>query len=104
MEDKKSNNILNERGQSTVEYLLLLVVITSFITIVLKSPAVKQWVGGDKSLYEAMARSIEFSFRYGHAGIDDDYSNNYSDPRLKTYSNEDGNASRFFAPQVKYNE
>lgn len=102
MEDKKSHNFLNNRGQSTVEYILLLVVVTSLITVVMKSPQIRQWVGGGGELYKTIARSIEFSYRYGHNGIDDNFQNNYNNIGLKSYSMDDGSGSRFFSPETKY--
>lgn len=106
MENKRQHYILikNQKGQSTVEYLLLLVVIVSFMSVVMQTAPMKKLFGDDKSIYKGMARRMEFSYRYGFAGTDDDFSDQFSNIDYMNYKNQDNGDSRFFGPTTKHNE
>ncbi|EQC43592.1 hypothetical protein [Bacteriovorax sp. Seq25_V] len=94
---------MNNRGQGTVEYILLLVVLASLVNFIIKSSVMSNFIGSGNGLYDQMARSIEFSYRYGHNGSVDDFSNNYNDIELHSYRNENGK-SRFFGPTSTYDQ
>ncbi|OIQ18546.1 MAG: hypothetical protein BM556_09840 [Bacteriovorax sp. MedPE-SWde] len=106
MDNKKIPRfLLGRSGQSTVEYIMLLVVIMSLGLLVFKSAAFKNVLGPNSSMFAAMAKKMEFSYRYGHNGTDDtfrDSGNDYKTPEHDAYRNKDDGRSRFFAPTSKY--
>lgn len=103
--DYQGENIIldNEKGQGTVEYILLLIVLASLTNFIIKSSVMKDFLGNGNGMYEQMARIIEFSYRYGHNENIDNYSNDYNDIELQSYRNENGN-SRFFGPTSTYDQ
>jgi hypothetical protein len=98
---KKSN------GQSTVEYILMMLVITSVMFAVVNSDRFKEFFGEDSNFFKAIKKYIEFTYQHGAHGSDTaDY--NYSDPSLEhgVYVNENpkkgAKSTRFFIPKAKY--
>lgn len=91
--------ILNQKGQSTIEYILLLVVVVSVATALLNSSTFKRFVGKDSELMQKMAKQMAYAYRHGRLGELD--SSNYSQEH-DTYFNKDEGRSRFFTPQDPY--
>ena len=91
----------NQRGQAVVEYLLLLVVVVMLANTFFRSDAFRDNLGENSSLFEALAKEIEFSYRYGSA-----YNNSstYNDFPAASSGHEsyfrDASNSRFFGPLV----
>ena len=69
--------IINQKGQSTVEYVLLLVVVVSLAAAFMNSDTFKKFVGKDSQLIQKLARQIVYSYRHGLNG-DDESGTNYS--------------------------
>lgn len=103
MDNKRKVHILirSEEGQSTVEYILLFVVVASLAITVFKSSTFQQFLGPNSSLFAAMAKRMEFSYRNGHNGLEDTF-NDYKTTDHEAYKNKDDNRSRFFAPTSAY--
>lgn len=83
---------LKQQGQSTVEYLLLLVVVTALAFSIYNSARFKNFLGPDSEFFAIVQKKIEFSYRHGYDSQQDD---------TGTVSNhftfiKDGNESRFF--------
>lgn len=98
---KQVCNLLNQRGQSVVEYILLLAVITSLAFTVYSNPKFKQFFG-ERGFFEAMRGRIGFAYRYGYEGNDPADEFQYNSNKHKTYLNEETNLSRFFSPVEEY--
>lgn len=64
MGNKKYFKTLNESGQSTVEYILLLVVIVTFISTVFNSRRFKEFFGEDSAFFTAIAERIRVNYRH----------------------------------------
>ena len=61
-----SHKILNSsRGQSAVEYIMLLAVISSLTYVVLNNKQFKDFMKGDAGLFATMKRGMTYSYRYG---------------------------------------
>lgn len=92
---------VDQKGQSVVEYLLLLVVIVSIGFSVYNSKPFKDFVGPNSSYFNHLKKGMEYSYRYGvsfdnntdyETAMEYDYSNN----QHPTYLNADEGISRFF--------
>lgn len=65
MGNKISFKILKrEKGQSTVEYILLLVVVMMFVNTVINSDLFKRFFGGNSPFFQTMATGIARNYRY----------------------------------------
>jgi len=85
----------NQKGQSTIEYILLLVVVVSIAGGLMNSDAFKRFVGEDSELMQKMVRQMTYAYRHGRLGEVDE--SNY-DREHETYFNKDEDRSRFFTP------
>ncbi|OUR93105.1 hypothetical protein A9Q84_21625 [Halobacteriovorax marinus] len=103
MGNKNKNTILNNYGQSAVEYILLLSVISVITFSVINSKKFKDFIGKDSGFFAAIRSQIEFSYRHGFAGKseNDQSDNNYSSFH-ETYYNYEENQSRFFSGADPY--
>lgn len=61
-----------QRGQSTIEYVLLLAVVMLLISVVFKSPLFSKLLGEDSSFFKILKDRMEFSYRHTHAGANPD--------------------------------
>ncbi len=96
---KQSSSILNEKGQSAVEYILLLAVVMSLVMVVFRNKTFQYYMGPDSPYFETLRKYIEHSYRYGSpivTGLTPPDSNSYSDQHT-SYQSETGQ-SRFFTP------
>ena len=92
-----------DRGQSTVEYILLLVTVMFLVGLVMKSPLFADLLGDDSNFFRVLKNRMEYSYRYAHeptGGVDPSGSGRddgpLSDPKSHTsYAADDDNSSRF---------
>lgn len=97
---KQTCDQLNQKGQSVVEYILLLAVITALGYTMYSNPRFKQFFG-ERGFFEAMRSRISFAYRYGYEGNGSE-NFEYNSNKHPTYLNEESNASRFFSPVEDY--
>tara|TARA_R110002049_G_scaffold49511_5_gene141613 strand:+ start:1948 stop:2244 length:297 start_codon:yes stop_codon:yes gene_type:complete len=64
--------VSKERGQSTIEYILLLAVIMLMVSVVFRSPLFADLLGEDSSFFKILKDRMEYSYRYTHAGVEED--------------------------------
>ena len=96
---KKSANFY-QQGQSTIEYLFLLLVVAVIIFSVVNDPRWQNLFGVQGSLYGGMKRYLESTYRHAYAVEN----NNYDYNRHQSYANTvGGGESRFFLP-LKIND
>ncbi|OFZ14390.1 MAG: hypothetical protein A2X86_05970 [Bdellovibrionales bacterium GWA2_49_15] len=93
----------NDRGQSTVEYILMLAVVASLAATILNSERFRKTLGKDSVLFNKFARTLEYTYRHGVYGTLDDT------PRSPPFGNEHntyykGGQSRFYMSRTKYPE
>ncbi len=96
--------VLNNRGQSTVEYIMLFLVVMTLTMSVFKSQAFKEFFGENSSFFEAIIKKIEYSYRYGTEFNEAGYQLPHPSAGAGNPNFFDGANSRFFAPTTKYNE
>ena len=99
----------NNLGQSAVEYILLLAVITSLSYTFYNNKRFKDFIAGKDGLFANMKKGMSYSYRYGLEYKQDiplevkmDYS--YTDKSHDTYYNATANTSRFFSGIQAYGE
>lgn len=101
MAKQERNQLSNQRGQSVVEYILLLAVVVSLSYTFYSNPKFKQFFGAD-GFFSVMRDKIAFSYRYGYDSNTPADEFQYTSNRHHTYFNEESNASRFFSPTDPY--
>ncbi|WP_127715144.1 Flp family type IVb pilin [Halobacteriovorax sp. HLS] len=97
MDNKRKNLFLNNSGQSAVEYILLLSVISVLTFSIVNSKRFKDFMGPDSSFFAAIRARIEFTYRHGYDNVigNDKTNNNYT--RIhETYYNSELSTTRFF--------
>ncbi|MFZ4713090.1 MAG: hypothetical protein ACOYL6_05245 [Bacteriovoracaceae bacterium] len=90
----------NKKGQSTVEYILLLTVVATVVMSVFKSKLFMENFGKDGKILVQYKKQFEFAYRNGfpYDGKDYDYDNLH--PSYSVGAGE----SHFFVPQEAYPE
>ena len=96
---KASNK--KKKGQSTVEYILLLVVVMSIASAIFKGAGFNRIFGPNGTIATEYRKQLEFSYRHGFiksgaAGEKPDYGNG------KHESYRSNTNSRFFSAQTPY--
>lgn len=61
-----------QKGQSTIEYVLLLAVVMLLVSIVLRSPLFADLLGKDSSFFKALKDRMEYSYRFTHLDSEED--------------------------------
>jgi len=95
---------LNQRGQSTVEYILLLAVVISLIYTVINSARFKDIVGEGGSFANKMKNSMEWNYRFGSQGTEGFSTIQYPGGRHPTYFNSSTGFTHFIGPIKPYGE
>jgi hypothetical protein len=92
--------INNQKGQSVVEYILLLAVVISLVTTFYNSKMFQRLFGENGSLGTTIKTEAEFGYRHAflrNHGADQPI---YQGTNHPSYS--DGGATRFFGPKDPY--
>jgi Flp pilus assembly pilin Flp len=103
MDNKRQNLLLNSKGQTAVEYILLLSVISVLTFSVINSKKFKDFMGPDSSFFAAIRSQVEFTYRHGYANrAENDKTNNNYTSNHETYYNSEESKSRFFTGGDEY--
>ena len=99
----------NKKGQSVVEYILLLAVISSIGYSFYNNRAFKEFIRGDVGLFANLRKRMEYSYRYGREMNEDvDHAEamsfQYQTNKHDTYYNSTTGISRFFGGLDPYGE
>ena len=100
MENKELSILKNSDGQSTIEYLLVLLVVISLGFTVFTSDAMKSLFGSESSVFAAIRARVEYSYRHALPGSVDN--SNYSTSHDSYLNINKAGKTRFFAPKGKY--
>ncbi len=97
----------NKKGQSIVEYILLLAVLSSIGYSFYNNAMFKEFIKGEAGLFKRIRQGMEYSYRYGRQfnnSIDYDNAMNfdYRTNQHDTYFNNQENRSRFFGGTDPY--
>jgi hypothetical protein len=93
---------LLEKGQTVVEYILLLAVVMSLVTAMYKSKYFKNFFGETGQFATAFKAEMEFSYRNAFGARIPGQPLKYTDKSHPSYYNTDKGASRFFTPKEPY--
>ncbi len=103
MGNKINSKILKkEGGQSTVEYILLLVVVLVFVNTVIRSDVFRQFFGGNSAFFQTIATGIARNYRYASIVTEDDVIG--PDPVVAhpSFATDGGSGSHFFVIAEEY--
>ncbi|MFN8369002.1 MAG: hypothetical protein U0T83_00080 [Bacteriovoracaceae bacterium] len=92
----------NNLGQSAVEYIFLLAVVMTLITVVTKSDMFNKYLGQEGIIFQSAIQGYEFAYQNGLSREDKEKNYNPSRPNLNHPSFVHGGNTRFFAPDSKY--
>ena len=87
---------LAEKGQSTVEYILLFAVVIVILASVVQSDAFQGLFGREGKFSDVYKRELEYSYRHGLAGRE-----RFKKPNYRTGKHDSYN-KRFFGPKNAY--
>lgn len=91
----------NNLGQSAVEYILLLAVLTSLGYTFYNNKKFKDFIKGKDGMFATMRKGMSYSYRYGlelrgDIPFEEKIDFNYQTNKHDTYLNSKENKSRFF--------
>ena len=97
----------NNVGQTAVEYILLLAVISSLSYTFYNNKRFKNFLAGKDGMFAVMKKGMSYSYRYGleykqDISIEDKENYNYVTNVHDTYFNSKDGKTRFFTGIVKY--
>lgn len=103
---KQTKNILenNQSGQSTVEYILLMLVVTFLGFSVIKSDRFQKFFGKDSTFFKKIALQMQYSYRHGRLGSEEEIESDDTsfNGGHDTYRINGASESRFFMQTSKY--
>jgi Flp pilus assembly pilin Flp len=99
----------SNKGQSAVEYILLLALIASITFAVTKNRNFQAFIKGDSGLFSTMRKGMSYTYRYGREYIEGSeaeaaMSFEYDSPNHELYLNKKENQSRFIMGITTYGE
>lgn len=99
---KTKKNILDNSGQTLVEYLLLTLLVVGIMSGVWKTGAIQELIGPRGAIITKLNQMMRFSYRHAMSGsVKESYSNsNYTSPLHRSYGA--NGSTRFFGPAQEY--
>jgi hypothetical protein len=92
----------NNSGQTTIEYILILIVIITVYAMVLKNPRIKQYMSGG-AMIEELATYMQYCYRHALPGnAKETYPAFYQSATHASYSGGAVGTTRFFGPRQGY--
>ena len=104
-----TNILKNNKGQSFVEYVLLLALISTLATTIYNNKKFKEFIGPNSSFFNGIRKGMDYSYRYGRnldksTSFDSAMQFDYRSREHDLYYNQSENRSRFFSGAVPYGE
>lgn len=93
----------SQRGQTTIEYILLIAVVIGLATFILNLPIMQKFLGkdGQGGFTSPFFASMQYSYRHAIFGTNKEiYPANYQQAKHDSYSS--GTDTRFFGPADPY--
>jgi hypothetical protein len=94
----------NQKGQSTIEYVLVMGVALILVVNFVNSDKFKELMGGDSEIFKRYKNYLEYSYRHTHFSVQDEPTNNFNNysGNHESYTIEDFNDTRFFIVRNPY--
>jgi len=103
MGNKINSKVLkNEKGQSSVEYVLLLVIVVVFVNTVIGSDIFKNFFGGESAFFQGLATGISRNYRYSTIVPESDVIGESPEFAHPSFAADGGGNSRFFVLAEEY--
>ena len=103
MGNKINSKVLkNQKGQSSVEYVLLLVIVVVFVNTVIGSDVFKNFFGGDSAFFQGLATGISRNYRYASIVSEDETIGESPEFAHPSFAVDGGGSSRFFVLSEEY--
>lgn len=94
--------VKQQKGQTLVEYMLLLSVVAMIVLTFYKSKLFQKYFGNRGLIGQTIKTRSEFAYRHGYMGTEDTFPKGSRDgANHPTYADPAG-GSRFFGPKEKY--
>lgn len=91
-----------QKGQTLVEYMLLLSVVAMIVLTFYKSKLFQKYFGNQGLIGQTIKARSEFAYRHGYMGAEDTFPKGSRDGATHpTYADPAG-GSRFFGPKERY--
>ena len=94
------NQKFGQQGQTTVEYILLIAVVVSVFSVMMKTPAIKDFFSPSGKSLNALKLELEYSYRHGFRGKADFKIPNYNSYNHESYYYK--GETRFFSSKDAY--
>lgn len=98
--------ISSKKGQSAVEYILLLGVISALGVTIINNKRFKDFIAGQDGLFAIMKKGMAYSYCYGRENdstdVDQKLNFDYKSKNHDTYYNSTGGHTHFFTNKAKY--
>lgn len=95
--------VKREKGQTMVEYILLLSVVAGIILAFYRSQLFQKYFGNQGFIGQTIKARSEFAYRHGYMGSEDPHPKGSRDGASHpTYADPTGQGSRFFGPKDPY--
>ena len=89
----------NARGQSFVEYILLLGMLLMIGISIFKSDTFKDVFGEDSIFFGKLKKQFEYEYRHGLSGLEDQTNETYGGVHESYFTK---GKTRFFSPETPY--
>jgi hypothetical protein len=90
----------SQKGQSIVEYVLLLAVVGTLLTSFMNSDLIKDLLGPNSGFFASMKNYLETTYQYGHYTVDKNH--DYDLGGTHDMYSVNPSESHFFAPTEAY--
>lgn len=94
--------VKRQKGQTVVEYILLLSVIAGIVLAFYKSKLFQKYFGNTGIVGQTIKKRSEFAYRHGYMGTEDTHPKDSRDGASHPTFADPSGGSRFFGPKERY--
>ena len=96
--------INNEKGQTAVEYILVVAMVAFLVSSGLRSKLFRDFFGDEGKFVEAVAKNLEFNYQHANFGNDGMIITPLGSSGHRSYKGSNGEETRFFIGRGAYPE
>ncbi len=94
--------VKQQKGQTLVEYMLLLSVVAMIVLTFYKSKLFQKYFGNRGMIGQTIKTRSEFAYRHGYMGTEDTFPKGSRNGAIHPTYDDPAGGSRFFGPKDKY--